>query len=98
MLRVQKGLYRKLLAMCYFVYFITFILTIASKNIFTYLIDTYNEFREVNPLKASAAISVILLLLKFLEKKINMTISNTSHNHIVLQIINLSAREFMSPL
>lgn len=47
---------------------------------FTYLINTYNEFREVNPLKASAAISVILLLLKFLEeKKINMTISNTSH-------------------
>lgn len=68
-------------------------------KIFTNLIDTYNEFREVNPLKASAAISVILLLLKFLEeKKNNMTISNTSHNHIVLQIINLSAREFMSPL
>lgn len=66
---------------------------------FTYLINTYNEFREVNPLKASAAISVILLLLKFLEeKKINMTISNTSHNYIVLLIINLSAREFMSPL
>lgn len=38
-------------------------------KIFTNLIDTYNEFREVNPLKASAAISVILLLLKFLEKK-----------------------------
>lgn len=68
-------------------------------KIFTNLIDTYNEFREVNPLKASAAISVILLLLKFLEeKKINMTISNTSHNYIVLLIINLSAREFMSPL
>lgn len=27
-----------------------------------------------------------------------MTISNTSHNYIVLLIINLSAREFMSPL
>ena len=39
--------------------------------------QTYREFKDVNPLKASAAISVILLLLRLLwEKETNIRCLN----------------------
>lgn len=85
------------LVMCYFVYFITFLYNYCIYIyslvwlVLTRSLEMLTHWRHQQQSLWFCCCSSCL-------KKFNMNKSNTSHNLIVLQIINLSASEFMSPL